>query len=110
MQEITWNRTDLIDETAEVVFQSNDRLKENLSDERGIKIEEWQQNRVKITKVEVNAIGEEKVHKNKERMSHSPFQHLLLKIVMAFHKCRNHSHIICRNCIRTLTLRHNQKY
>ena len=63
MQEITWNRTDLIDETAEVVFQSNDRLKENLSDERGIKIEEWQQNRVKITKVEVNAIGEEKVHK-----------------------------------------------
>ena len=63
MQEITWNRTDLIDETAEVVFQSTDRLKENLNDERGIKIEEWQQNRVKITKVEVNAIGEEKVHK-----------------------------------------------
>ena len=63
MQEITWNRTDLIDETAEVVFQTSDRQKEKFSEQRGIEIEEWQQNRVKITKVEVNAKGEEQVQK-----------------------------------------------
>lgn len=63
MQEIKWNRTDLIDETAEVVFQATDRQKENFSEQRGIEIEEWQQNRVKITKVEVNAKGEEQVGK-----------------------------------------------
>ena len=63
MQEFTWNRTDLIDETAEVVMQTS-RLKDgDLQQQRGIEIEESQQNRVKITKVEVSAAGEQQIQK-----------------------------------------------
>lgn len=63
MKKIDWNRTDLIDESAEVVLHQTQEQKEKLQHERGIHMEEWQQNRVKITKVEVNAIGEEKISK-----------------------------------------------
>lgn len=63
MQEITWNRTDLIDEAAEVVLQTNEQQKEKLAEKSGIHIEESQQNRVKVTKVEVNAEGERQIHK-----------------------------------------------
>lgn len=63
MKKIDWNRTDLIDESAEVVLHQTQEQKERLQEERGIHMEEWQQNRVKITKVEVNATGEEKISK-----------------------------------------------
>lgn len=63
MKKIDWNRTDLIDETAEVVQHQTKQQKETLEHERGIHMEESQQNRVKITKVEVNATGEERISK-----------------------------------------------
>ncbi len=58
MKKIEWNRTDLIDESEEVVLHRTKEQKETLQHERGIHMEESQQNRVKITKVEVNATFE----------------------------------------------------
>ena len=63
MKEIYWNRTDLIDETDEVVLHQTTEQKEELEHSRGIKMEESQQNRVKVTKVVVDAKGEAQISK-----------------------------------------------
>ena len=63
MKKIDWNRTDLIDEAAEVVLHQTAEQKEQLQRDKGVKMEESQQNRVKITKVEVNATGEAEIGK-----------------------------------------------
>ncbi|MER1986081.1 MAG: GPR endopeptidase [Solibacillus sp.] len=60
-----WNRTDLIDEAEEVVLHQTTAQKENLQQNNGVTIEEWQENRVKITKVQVTAQGEEQIGKKK---------------------------------------------
>ena len=65
MKNIEWNRTDLIDESEEVVLHQTAQQKETLDQSRGIEIEEWQEKRVKITKVNVNALGEEQIGKKK---------------------------------------------
>lgn len=58
-----WNRTDLIDEAEEVVLHQTRQQKEKLQDDGGVRIEEWQENRVKITKVSVSELGEEQIGK-----------------------------------------------
>ena len=63
MKKIEWNYSDLIDETKEVVLHQTKEQKEKLHRERGVRMEEMQKNRVKITKVEVNAVGGEKIGK-----------------------------------------------
>ena len=63
MRKIEWNRTDLIDESEEVVMHQTIEQKEQLRRDKGVHMEEWQQNRVKITKVQVNKIGEEQIGK-----------------------------------------------
>lgn len=63
MNKFTWNRTDLIDEAEEVVLHQTQQQKEKLQQDSGVHIEEWQENRVKITKVIVNEKGEEQIGK-----------------------------------------------
>lgn len=63
MSEISWNRTDLIDESDEVVVHRTDKEKEKLKDDKGVLFEEYQQKRIQITKVEVNAEGAENIQK-----------------------------------------------
>lgn len=65
MNNNVWNRTDLIDEAEEVVLHQTEEQKENLQQNRGVTIEEWQENRVKITKVHVSQLGEEQIGKKK---------------------------------------------
>lgn len=63
MDKINWNRTDLIDEAEEVILHQTRKQKEKLQEDRGVQLEESQQNRVKITKVQVDAIGEQEINK-----------------------------------------------
>lgn len=63
MQEIIWNRTDLIDETEEVVQHQTKQQKEKLDDTEGVKFEEFYENRVKVTKVTVNQEGAKEIEK-----------------------------------------------
>lgn len=63
MQEIIWNRTDLIDETEEVVQHQTKQQKEKLDDTEGVKFEEFYENRVKVTKVTVNQEGAKEIGK-----------------------------------------------
>lgn len=63
MSEILWNRTDLIDESEEVVQHQTKQQKEKLDKTTGVKIEERTDKRVKITKVVVDKEGEKKINK-----------------------------------------------
>lgn len=63
MVEVNWSRTDLIDEADEVVQHQTKQQKEKLEESSGVQIDEFQENRVKITKVTVDKIGEEKIGK-----------------------------------------------
>lgn len=63
MEEINWIRTDLIDETEEVVQHQTKEQKEKLDDTKGVIFEEFNENRVKITKVIVNKNGTEEIGK-----------------------------------------------
>lgn len=63
MVEVNWSRTDLIDEADEVVQHQTKQQKEKLQDSSGVQINEFQENRVKITKVIVDKNGEEKIGK-----------------------------------------------
>lgn len=63
MKKIEWNRTDLIDEAEEVVIHQTRQQKEKLEDSDGIVIEDLQEKRVKITKVTVDAKGEQQIGK-----------------------------------------------
>lgn len=65
MNNKVWNRTDLIDEAEEVVLHQTQEQKENLQQNDGVTMEEWQENRVKITKVHVSEQGEEQIGKKK---------------------------------------------
>lgn len=75
MRKIEWNRTDLIDESEEVVLHQTREQKEQLRRDKGVHMEESQQKRVKITKVEVNKIGEEQIGKKKVRTLRYQSQH-----------------------------------
>lgn len=63
MQEINWMRTDLIDEAEEVVQHQTQRQKEKLDDSEGVLFEEFNEKRVKITKVTVDKKGAEEIGK-----------------------------------------------
>ncbi|MFC5542085.1 GPR endopeptidase [Ureibacillus suwonensis] len=63
MQEINWTRTDLIDETEEVVQHQTRQQKEQLDDSEGVRFEEFNEKRVKVTKVIVNSEGAEEIGK-----------------------------------------------
>ena len=63
MEKIQWNRTDLIDEAEEVVLHRTPDQKEKLKESSGIHIEEWNEARVKMTKVTVDEKGEAQIGK-----------------------------------------------
>lgn len=63
MTEVNWSRTDLIDETEEVVAHQTKQQKEKLEDSSGVAIEEFTENRVKVTRVIVDKNGEEQIGK-----------------------------------------------
>lgn len=63
MEEINWNRTDLIDEAEEVVQHQTREQKEKLDDTKGVIFEEYFENRVKVTKVLVDEKGSEDIGK-----------------------------------------------
>lgn len=63
MTETNWSRTDLIDESQEVVEHRTSQQKEALHDSSGVSIEEFTQHRVKITKVIVDKNGQEQIGK-----------------------------------------------
>lgn len=63
MIEMNWSRTDLIDESQEVVEHQTRQQKEALHDSSGVSIEEFTQHRVKITKVNVDKNGQEQIGK-----------------------------------------------
>ncbi len=61
--EVNWSRTDLIDEAEEVVEHRTKQQKEKLEDTSGVVIEEFKENRVKVTKVTVDKQGQEEIGK-----------------------------------------------
>ncbi|MFY3790996.1 GPR endopeptidase [Ureibacillus sp. MALMAid1270] len=61
--EVNWSRTDLIDEAEEVVEHRTKQQKEKLEDTSGVVIEEFNENRVKVTKVTVDERGQEEIGK-----------------------------------------------
>lgn len=63
MIEVNWSRTDLIDESKEVVEHQTRQQKEALDDTSGVSIDEFKENRVKITKVIVDKRGQEQIGK-----------------------------------------------
>ncbi|AVK84240.1 GPR endopeptidase [Lysinibacillus sp. B2A1] len=63
MQNLNWQRTDLIDESEEVVLHQTKEQKETLEQSSGIQIEDRTAGRVKITDVLVNAEGEKQIGK-----------------------------------------------
>jgi len=65
MQNLNWQRTDLIDESEEVVLHQTKEQKETLEEKRGVQIEDRNTGRVKITDVLVNADGEKQIGKKK---------------------------------------------
>ncbi|MEI4769487.1 GPR endopeptidase [Psychrobacillus sp. FJAT-51614] len=60
-----WGRTDLLDETEEMVQHRTKSEKETLSDSEGIKFDESRSGAVLITSIEVNEQGEKKIGKKK---------------------------------------------
>ncbi|MFJ8512685.1 GPR endopeptidase [Lysinibacillus xylanilyticus] len=65
MQNFNWQRTDLIDESEEVVLHQTKEQKDKLKESSGIQIEDRNTGRVKITDVLVNAEGEKQIGKKK---------------------------------------------
>ncbi|MED3661507.1 GPR endopeptidase [Ureibacillus sp. FSL K6-8385] len=63
MQETNWYRTDLIDETEEVVQHQTKQQKEKLDESEGVIFEEYTEKRVKVTKVLVNKEGSKEIGK-----------------------------------------------
>lgn len=63
MTEVNWNRTDLIDEAQEVVEHQTKRQKEKLAESTGVTIDEFNEGRVKVTKVLVDKEGQEQIGK-----------------------------------------------
>ncbi|MGE7112176.1 GPR endopeptidase [Lysinibacillus sp. NPDC047702] len=63
MQNLNWQRTDLIDESEEVVLHQTKEQKETLEQSSGIQVEDRTAGRVKITDVLVNAEGEKQIGK-----------------------------------------------
>ena len=63
MIEVNWSRTDLIDEAAEVVEHQTKQQKNRLDQTSGVSINEFTEGRVKVTKVEVDETGQEKIGK-----------------------------------------------
>lgn len=63
MQEINWYRTDLIDEAEEVVQHQTKQQKEKLDDSEGVIFEEFNEHRVKVTKVTVTDEGSKEIGK-----------------------------------------------
>ncbi|MDF2066273.1 GPR endopeptidase [Bacillus sp. Cr_A10] len=60
-----WGRTDLLDETEEMVQHKTKTQKETLSNSEGIKFDESRSGAVLITSIEVNEQGEKKIGKKK---------------------------------------------
>lgn len=65
MQNFNWQRTDLIDESEEVVLHRTKEQKDKLKESSGIQIEEQSAGRVKITDVLVDPEGEKQIGKKK---------------------------------------------
>lgn len=65
MQNFNWQRTDLIDESEEVVLHQTKEQKDTLKESSGIQIEDINAGRVKITDVLVDAEGEKQIGKKK---------------------------------------------
>lgn len=65
MEKINWNRTDLIDETEQVVAHQSKDQKQALEQKSGVLIEEWNEERVKVTSVKVDEHGAEQIQKKK---------------------------------------------
>lgn len=63
MQNLNWQRTDLIDESEEVVLHQTKEQKDTLKQSSGIQIEDRTAGRVKITDVQVDADGEQQIGK-----------------------------------------------
>ncbi|BDH62355.1 germination protease [Lysinibacillus sp. PLM2] len=61
--EVNWSRTDLIDETDEIVQHQTKQEKEKLDKTSGVVIEEFTEGRVKVTKVNVDKQGSEEIGK-----------------------------------------------
>jgi len=58
-----WSRTDLIDENEQIVKTATKREKEKLEESSGITVEEWDEQRVKMSRVSVDAKGAEQIQK-----------------------------------------------
>lgn len=69
MQETNWYRTDLIDETEEVVQHQTKQQKEKLDESEGVIFEEYTEKRVKVTKVLVNKEGSKEIGKKRGNIS-----------------------------------------
>lgn len=65
MQNFNWQRTDLIDESEEVVLHRTKEQKDKLKESSGIQIEDLTAGRVKITDVLVDPEGEKQIGKKK---------------------------------------------
>lgn len=63
MTEVNWSRTDLIDESEQVVQHQSKEKKRTLEKTAGVIIEEWDEQRVKIARVNVNKEGEAEIQK-----------------------------------------------
>lgn len=74
MIEVNWSRTDLIDESQEVVEHQTKNQKEKIAHSSGVSIDEFNEGRVKVTKVLVDKNGEEQIGKKKGNILHSPFR------------------------------------
>lgn len=58
-----WQRTDLIDENEQIVQSKTKEQRETLQESSGITVEEWEEQRVKLSKVTVSANGAEQIQK-----------------------------------------------
>ncbi|WP_431027259.1 GPR endopeptidase [Lysinibacillus sp. LZ02] len=63
MTEINWSRTDLIDESEQVVAHQTQKNKRTLEETAGVILEEWDEQRVKVTRVTVNEEGSKQIDK-----------------------------------------------
>ena len=77
MTEINWSRTDLIDESEQVVQHKTKQQKRTLQETAGVMTEEWDEQRVKVTRVTVNDEGAKEIQKKLARTRHYPFQHYM---------------------------------
>ena len=75
MTEVNWSRTDLIDESEQVVQHQTKQKKRVLEQTAGVIMEEWDEQRVKVTRVTVNEEGEKQIQKKPEHIRHYLFRH-----------------------------------